>query len=110
MQPPADRAGEPLQVRDDPGLACRDVDRAAPGGETVPLAGEPDERERLVAPQVGEVEDEVVALLLHHSPDRLVDERELDVSQIRADVDDARALAEPVDAQLDERRATQWVR
>ena len=65
MQLPADRAVEPLEVGDDARLARGHVDHAAGRGEAVPLARQPHERERLVAAQEGEVEDEVVALVVH---------------------------------------------
>ena len=54
--------------------------------------------------------DEVVAVVVHQPANRLVDDRQLDVSQVGADVDDARAFTEAVDGQLDERRGRERFR
>ena len=71
---------------------------------------EPHERERLVAAQVGEVEHEVDAVLVHEPADRLLDGRELDVPEVRPDIDHAGPLAEPPDGGRDKGRGRQWVR
>ena len=67
-------------------------------GQPVPLAGEPDERERLVAAQVAEVEDEVAGSR-RPAASRIASStrRQLDVAQLGADVDHAGALAQPAD-------------
>ena len=107
VQAPADTLPTSLEIRDDARLARRHVDRAARAGQPVPLARQPHQRERLVAAQQGEVEDEVMALVAHRGSHRLVNDRQLGVAKLGAEVDDAGPLAQPADHRLDDRRGVE---
>jgi hypothetical protein len=106
---PAVLAGEPAQVVHRAGLAGGDVHLAARARQPVPLAREPHEREGLVAAQGCEVEDEVAAAVVQQGPDGVLERGQLDVPQVRADVDHGRALAEPPHGRLDRDRRGQQV-